>query len=104
VLEPERHCPPGARARLIQILHKDVVVSGGENISTVEVEQTLVSHDVVADAAVIGVPDKRWGQRPKAFVVLVHGQQASEEEIIDHVRRTLPTIRRRTRLSSWTSC
>ena len=65
---------------------KDVVVSGGENISTVEVEQALVSHDAVAEAAVIGVPDEKWGERPKAFVVLARGQRASEEEIIDHVR------------------
>jgi fatty-acyl-CoA synthase len=65
---------------------KDVVISGGENISTVEVEQALVSHDAVAEAAVIGVPDEKWGERPKAFVVLAHGQDASEEAIIDHVR------------------
>ena len=65
---------------------KDVVVSGGENIATVEVEQALVSHGAVADAAVIGVPDEKWGERPKAFVVLAPGQHASEEEIIDHVR------------------
>ena len=56
---------------------KDVVVSGGENIATVEVEQALVSHAAVADAAVIGVPDEKWGERPKAFVVLVPGQHAS---------------------------
>jgi len=65
---------------------KDVVISGGENISTVEVEQALVSHDAVAEAAVIGVPDEKCGERPKAFVVLAHGQDASEEAIIDHVR------------------
>jgi fatty-acyl-CoA synthase len=65
---------------------KDVVVSGGENIATVEVEQALVSHEAVADAAVIGVPDERWGERPKAFVVVTHGQQPTEKEIIDHVR------------------
>ena len=65
---------------------KDVVISGGENISTVEVEHALVSHDAVAEAAVIGVPDEKWGERPKAFVVLEHGQHASEQAIIDHVR------------------
>ncbi len=65
---------------------KDVVISGGENISTVEVEQALVSHDAVAEAAVIGVPDEKWGERPKAFVVLAHGQHASEQALIDHVR------------------
>jgi fatty-acyl-CoA synthase len=65
---------------------KDVVVSGGENIATVEVEQALVSHEAVADAAVIGVPDEKWGERPRAFVVLVLGRQASQEGIIAHVR------------------
>ena len=65
---------------------KDVVISGGENISTVEVEHALVSHDAVAEAAVIGVPDEKWGERPKAFVVLMRGQQASEQALIDHVR------------------
>jgi fatty-acyl-CoA synthase len=63
-----------------------VVVSGGENIATVEVEQALVSHDAVAEAAVIGMPDEKWGERPRAFVVLAPGQQPSQEEIIDHVR------------------
>ncbi len=66
---------------------KDVVVSAGENIATVEVEQAAVSHDAVAEAAVIGVPDEQWGERPKAFAVLAPGQQASKEEIIDHVRQ-----------------
>jgi fatty-acyl-CoA synthase len=65
---------------------KDVVVSGGENIATVEVEQALISHDAVADAAVIGVPDEKWGERPRAFVVLVLGRQVSQQGIIDHVR------------------
>jgi fatty-acyl-CoA synthase len=68
---------------------KDVVISGGENISTVEVEQALVSHDAVAQAAVIGVPDEKWGERPKAFVVLAHGQHASEDALIDHVRASI---------------
>jgi fatty-acyl-CoA synthase len=68
---------------------KDVVISGGENISTVEVEQALVTHASVAEAAVIGVPDEKWGERPKAFVVLVRGQHASEQAIIDHVRSTI---------------
>jgi fatty-acyl-CoA synthase len=65
---------------------KDVVVSGGENIATVEVEQALISHEAVADAAVIGVPNEKWGERPRAFVVLVLGRQASQEGIIAHVR------------------
>jgi fatty-acyl-CoA synthase len=65
---------------------KDVVVSGGENISTIEVEQAIVSHPAVLEAAVIGVPDEKWGERPKAFVVLAPGQQATGEELIEHVK------------------
>ena len=68
---------------------KDVVVSGGENISTIEVEQALASHPAVADVAVIGVPDDRWGERPKAFVVLAPGSQATEEELTIHVRKQI---------------
>ena len=65
---------------------KDVVVSGGENISTIEVEQAIVSHPAVLEAAVIGVPDEKWGERPKAFVVLAGGEAATEDELIEHVR------------------
>ena len=65
---------------------KDVVVSGGENISTVEIEQALLTHAAVLDAAVIGVPDEKWGERPKAFVVLKPGAEADEHELIDHVK------------------
>ena len=55
---------------------KDVVVSGGENISTIEVEQAIASHPAVVEAAVIGVPDEKWGERPKAFVVLARASSA----------------------------
>ena len=65
---------------------KDVVISGGENISTVEVEQAVLSHPAVLEAAVVGVPDERWGERPKAFVVLRQGKDAEPGEIIDHVK------------------
>jgi fatty-acyl-CoA synthase len=65
---------------------KDVVISGGENISTVEVEQALMSHPAVLEVAVIGVPDEKWGERPKAFVVLRDGFVVEEGELIDHVR------------------
>jgi fatty-acyl-CoA synthase len=65
---------------------KDVVVSGGENISTIEVEQAIVSHPAVVEAAVIGVPDEEWGERPKAFVVLAEGREATEDELIEHVK------------------
>jgi fatty-acyl-CoA synthase len=65
---------------------KDVVISGGENISTVEVEQAVMSHPAVLEVAVIGVPDEKYGERPKAFVVLVEGESATEEDIVEHVR------------------
>ncbi len=72
----------------IQLLDraKDIVISGGENISTVEVEHALASHPAVADVAVIAIPDERWGERPKAFVVLVAGQSTSQAELIVHVK------------------
>ncbi|MDT7613717.1 MAG: hypothetical protein QOF00_1164, partial [Pseudonocardiales bacterium] len=65
---------------------KDVVISGGENISTVEVEQAVVSHPAVLEVAVIGVPDEQYGERPKAFVVLADGESATPEELIEHVK------------------
>jgi len=65
---------------------KDIVISGGENISTVEVEQALLSHPAVIDAAVIGVPDERWGERPKGFVVIAAHESVEESQLIDHVR------------------
>ncbi|HEY2717881.1 MAG TPA: acyl--CoA ligase family protein [Solirubrobacterales bacterium] len=65
---------------------KDIVISGGENISTVEVEQAICSHPAVLEAAVIGVPDERWGERPKAFVVLQPGGEVGEAELIEHVK------------------
>jgi fatty-acyl-CoA synthase len=65
---------------------KDIVISGGENISTVEVEQALVTHEHVLEAAVIGVADDHWGERPKAYVVLKPGAAVGETELIEHVR------------------
>src|ERR1035437_7564519 len=65
---------------------KDVVISGGENISTIEVEQALMSHPAVLEVAVIGVPDQKWGERPKAFVVLKEGYVIAEDELIHHVK------------------
>ena len=68
---------------------KDVVISGGENISTIEVEQAVVSHPAVLEAAVIGVPDERWGERPKAFVVLRAGAEVTAGDLAVHVRARL---------------
>ena len=68
---------------------KDVVISGGENISTIEVEQVVCRHPAVLECAVVAMPDERWGERPKAFVALKDGAQASAEEIIDFCRANL---------------
>jgi fatty-acyl-CoA synthase len=68
---------------------KDVVISGGENISTIEVEQVVCRHPAVLECAVVAMPDERWGERPKAFVALKDGAQTSPEEIIDFCRARL---------------
>jgi fatty-acyl-CoA synthase len=68
---------------------KDIIISGGENISTIEVERAIASHPAVLECAVVAVPDEKWGERPKAFVVLKDGQLATGEEIIEHVRSLL---------------
>jgi fatty-acyl-CoA synthase len=66
---------------------KDIVISGGENISTVEVEMAILTNEAVLETAVVGVPDERWGERPKAFVVLKPDRTLGEQELIEHVRR-----------------
>jgi fatty-acyl-CoA synthase len=68
---------------------KDIIVSGGENISSLEVEKTLLAHPAVLEAAVIPVPDEKWGEVPKALVVLRDGTQASEAELIEFCRAHL---------------
>jgi fatty-acyl-CoA synthase len=68
---------------------KDVVISGGENISTIEVEQAVMSHPAVMEAAVVAIPDEKWGEVPKAFVTLKPGCVATAEEIISHVRERI---------------
>ena len=65
---------------------KDIIISGGENISSLEIEKTLISHPAVADAAVIAVPDTKWGEVPHAFVILNPGHSASEPEIVAYCR------------------
>jgi fatty-acyl-CoA synthase len=65
---------------------KDVIISGGENISSVEVESLLYEHPAVLEAAVVGVPDTHWGEVPKALVVLKPGQRAEEQELITFCR------------------
>jgi fatty-acyl-CoA synthase len=68
---------------------KEIIVSGGENISSLEVEKVLSGHSAVYEAAVIPVPDAKWGEVPKAIVVLKHGAEATEEEILEFCRARL---------------
>jgi fatty-acyl-CoA synthase len=68
---------------------KDIIISGGENISTIEVEDVLYRHQAVLEAAVVGRPDPTWGEVPVAFVTLKPGQQASAEEIIAFCRANM---------------
>ena len=65
---------------------KDIIISGGENISTIEVEHTVVKHPAVLECAVVAMPHDKWGEVPKAFVALKPGAQATEQEIIDFCR------------------
>ena len=65
---------------------KDMIISGGENIYSREVEDALHTHQDVIEAAVIGVPDAKWGEAVKAFVGLAAGATASADAMIDHVR------------------
>jgi fatty-acyl-CoA synthase len=65
---------------------KDIIVSGGENISSLEIEKALLAHPAVYELAVVPVPDQRWGEVPKALVVLKPGQQASEAELLEFCR------------------
>ena len=68
---------------------KDIIVSGGENISSLEVEKVLLSHPSVLELAIIPVPDPRWGEVPKALVVLKPNMRAGESELIEHCRSQL---------------
>jgi fatty-acyl-CoA synthase len=68
---------------------KDIVISGGENIATIEVEQALVAHPKVAEAAVVGAPDERWGEVPVAFVTARGGDAPDADELIAFARERL---------------
>jgi fatty-acyl-CoA synthase len=68
---------------------KDVIISGGENVASIEVEDALFSHAAVAEVAVIGVPHEKWGETVKALVVLAKGATVTEQELITHCRGRL---------------
>ena len=99
----------GVRARLVPfgdlgVLHedgyielrdrsKDIIISGGENISTIEVEGVIIKHPAVANVAVVAKPDEKWGETPCAFVVLKPGATATAEEIVAHCRANLASFK-----------
>ena len=68
---------------------KDIIISGGENISTIEVEDVLYQHPAVAEAAIVAKPDEKWGERPCAFVTLKEKAKATEEELVQFCRDNL---------------
>jgi fatty-acyl-CoA synthase len=68
---------------------KDIVISGGENISSIEVEKVLADHPAVAEVAIVAAPDPKWGEVPKAYVGLKPGAKASAGELIDWCRERL---------------
>src|SRR5438045_4117109 len=68
---------------------KDVIISGGENISSIEVESVLLRHPAVQEAAIVGLPHERWGEAPHAFVVLTQGAQTDEAELREFARANL---------------
>jgi fatty-acyl-CoA synthase len=72
---------------------KDIIISGGENISTIEVEGVIIKHPAVANVAVVAKPDEKWGETPCAFVVLKPGASASAEDIVRHCRANLASYK-----------
>jgi fatty-acyl-CoA synthase len=82
VLDPDGYVKLKDRA-------KDIIISGGENISSIEIEDVLYKHPAVAACAVVARPDPKWGETPLAFVELKEGVNASAQELIDHCRSHL---------------
>ncbi|HZQ00344.1 MAG TPA: acyl-CoA synthetase [Reyranella sp.] len=72
---------------------KDIIISGGENISTIEVEGVIIKHPAVANVAVVAKPDEKWGETPCAFVVLKPGASATVDDIIAHCRANLASYK-----------
>src|SRR6201999_1749373 len=83
-------CRAGAEAFYsLRDRKKDLIISGGENISSIEVEQAVVSHPLVAEAVVVGLPHERWGETPCAGVTTVDGAELDPEALIEHCRERI---------------
>jgi fatty-acyl-CoA synthase len=72
---------------------KDIIISGGENIASIEVERVLDSHAGVLESAVVGQPDPKWGEVPVAFVALRPGREVTAEELVEHVRARIAAFK-----------
>ena len=72
---------------------KDIIISGGVNISTIELERVLYRHPAVLEVAVIAIPEPKWGEVPKAFVSLKPGELATQEELIQFCRQHLASFK-----------
>ena len=77
----------------IQDRSKDIIISGGENISSIEIENTLAKHPSVSIVAVVAKPDEKWGEVPCAFIESVKDKQATEKELIDFCKETLANFK-----------
>ena len=77
---------------------KDIIISGGENISSVEIENALYKHPAVGEAAVVAMPDDRWGETPCAFVELSAGKAATEDELVAHCAGMLARFKKPSRI------
>ena len=86
VMHPDRYVELRDRS-------KDVIISGGENVASIEVEQAVASHPAVLEVAVVARADERFGERPVAFVRLASGAETSDQEIIEHVRTQLASFK-----------
>jgi acyl-CoA synthetase (AMP-forming)/AMP-acid ligase II len=78
-----------------------MIISGGENVYSIEVESVLSAHPAVAEVAVIGVPDEQWGEAVKAVVVLRAGMEVSQAELIAHCRKSIAAYKAPKSVDFW---
>ena len=72
---------------------KDIIISGGENISSIEIEKIIIEHPYVKDCAVIGIKDKKWGEVPCAFIEMIKDKPTTEKELISFCKETLASFK-----------